>query len=486
MTSIIRILFAGVMLISLISFTPTVSANLLPDLDASAGGATTFLSIPAAAFLPSGSNTTSPPNYENHGRYVKYFGPNFEGQFKAQVQLPQGAQIISVKACFYDDSASLSAKLNFVSATNYGLTYITQIESTGASGYQEIVELDYPETIDYGGHVYYRLDLKLPKSTGAGSNVWGCGATIEYLPPEIDSSILALGSAAFNPFENGYTYDDWFALRLFYLQNNAAGTGKFMAPVNLPDGASVNKLSMRIFDEGTGYTVNAKIQRADHNGNYSTLGDLNCQGIEDKICSLVIPAFTIDNSQYTYWVHVLLPTSLISNYIYLSGVNLEYHVVPDQHENVIGISNTAFTPFFDSQEYENHARWLIHKHGEGGSNSRGVYVASVNLPDKVTIDGFEACFYDGSTTLAGNAFLIRTRLGVNNTMASASSMGSSGYSGVPDYTVNWNVVDNNQYAYFVYWDLPIATTPVDGGDVVGCGMAVHYHYPVYLPMIVNQ
>lgn len=487
MPSAIRVLLASILLIAMFGHAPNTSASSpaqpLSGPDAGPTRASAFLSVPAAAFAP-GSRYTAAHEFENHGRYLKYFGNTEPYTFSAPVHLPEGAQVINVKGCFFDDSTVHSAKLEYLKVDYFVTVLLASVESQGNAGFQE-VSTSIEKTFKHDSKYYYLLNLTLPISSGTKNNIWGCGATIEYLPPETTEGLLTISATAFHPARDGYNYENKTRLSLFSVSEAGETTGAFMAPVNLPDGASVYGLTILIGENGTNNPgINARVQRGDHSGNYSTLTSLDCQGSAVSTCTTAIAPFSVDNAQYTYWVNILIPATVTGGNKYFVGAELDYTLAPEQHANIISISNVAFNPFFDDLDFENHARWLIHKHGEGGSNDRGVYVAPVNLPDGAIIDGFEACFYDGSATLAGSAHLIRTRMGENFAMASASSSGSAGYSGVTDGSILWNTVDNSQYMYFVYWDLPVATLPVDSGDVVGCGMAIHYSYAVNLPMVI--
>jgi hypothetical protein len=197
---------------------------------------------------------------------------------------------------------------------------------------------------------------------------------------------------------------------------------------------------------------------------------------------------TIDNYNYAYWVFISLPKFLPGVFKFYS-VKI-YYSLPTVDTGVLALSNAAFSGFYDSFDFENHARWLYHRHGEGGSSARGVYLAPVYLPDRATIKTLWVAVYDGSESNSISAYLVRTRLGVNEIIAETTSTGSSGYI-INNHTWLGNnaVVDNSQYAYYVYWDLPASAlnVPPQPNDVIPCTVYIDYDYNyfIHLPVVLR-
>ena len=69
------------------------------------------------------------------------------------------------------------------------------------------------------------------------------GVTIEYTPPAKDGGMLNIADAAFTPFYDGYDYEN-HARWLFHQHSESGGTadGLYLAPVNLPQGATVDNI----------------------------------------------------------------------------------------------------------------------------------------------------------------------------------------------------------------------------------------------------
>lgn len=452
---------------------PTVMAQQQAD---TASAETAYLAIPAASFIPSAPLMI----YENHGRYIKYKGSEETGVFVAAVHLPHEATLISVKGCFYDDSTTLTGNLSFSRATGGMFSSLAGVDSEGSSGFQELI--DYPPyaMVADNTDTQYFVKMSLPISTGAGSNVWGCGAVVEFLPPAEDEGVLSLPAASFRPFEDGYTFSNEGGLLYHYQKpGGSLDNGIYLAPVNLPEGAVLSEISVHIHDQdGVNRPITIRLERSNRAGENYEMTNLSCEG--SSLCSKSL-ASPISNTYYDYWILLELPVRDPGLYVF--GVSIDYaldsYVTPD----AVSLSNTAFTSYYSNDDYENHARWLFHK---GGIN--GVYVAGVQLPQGATITSFKACFYDEASNKTGQAYLARTRLGVNEEMASVSSSGSGGYGFPVDTSVKYGQIDNSKYAYFVWWTLPASTTPSPpgSGDVVSCGMEIDYQYSIFIPMVIKN
>ena len=445
-----------------------------------------YLSIPAAAFTPESQNA----DYENHGRYIKSFG---NGEFfRAPVSLPNSSTVRRVSACFFDNDVNNSGTLKLASIllTNANTGYeMASIDSATGSGFQ----FRSDETIMMSGinnnlYAYYLL-LLLPVSSST-DGVWSCGVTIEYSSPTDEGGILTLPGAAFDrPFEDGYNAgQEQAGGKLVHFSGGTGDHGVYLAQVNLPQGAVVNKVTMYYSDTDITHNISLFLNRT-HNGNGTDMANVYSVDGQNKSEVTGITEPTIDNSTYSYWAYVILPPTALS-LLSLWAVKIEYTPHPTADDGWLNISDAAFTPFYDGYDYENHGRWLFHKSSNGNGASDGAYVAPVYLPQGATIDGIAFNFYDGSTTLNGTGILYRTKLGSFDLMASVTSSGYGGYgyAGYPSVIPN-NIVDNSQYSYFVVWSLPATAVnnPPVTNDIVGCNVVVMFtqKYYAYLPAVLK-
>jgi hypothetical protein len=451
------------------------------------------LTIPAAAFTP-GAQYYS---YENHGRYLKYFeGPPAvdTGYFVAPVLLPQGATL-SRLTFHYKDGGAGQADLLLVRHTHdtQGSLLMAQLVSsdiwTPSFGSASTTNFNPTALIDNSLYSYY-LHLSLPP----GGLVWGCGVEIEYYPTAQTpaSSTLSIPPAALVPFEDGYAFANggWNLIH-----NNgpvsANNRGWYLAPVHLPDGATVTRLVFHWLREDTETVGTAYLQRTIIGADtYQTMAEASsAPGVGLLMSSTgdtTITGAVIDNSTYAYWILVDLPAAgLPGNHIEGREVDVLYEMPPASSDR-ISIPAAAFRAYEDGYDFENHARHLFHKQSPGGGLNNGWYMAPVNLPDGVAITRMTFYWYRNGT-YTGTARLQRTKLGegtyedmaVTVAPAGAATNGSSS-----DTTIAGAVIDNSQYAYWLVWDLPAGSTATIG--VHGQDVVIEFRYRVLLPLIRRQ
>lgn len=447
-----------------------------------------ILSIPAAAFVPA----SRAYNYENHGRYLKYFGLDSTGIFRAAVHLPQGAVMTKLSFALHDDSTTENATIRLKSdRMNQDAITIAEYTTNGSSGWYQAGELFTASVDNY--YSFYWVEVELPPcstSDAAGDTVWGGSAQIFYTPPEVETGFLFIPASTFKPFSDN---NMWFTddARLEHL---SSGRGGYLAPVALPNGAVVTQFSLRFEENESADQINAWLQRGDTNDNYLSMANVSSYDFpyENNSATHDINNATIDNGWYTYWVYLDLPQSILFDVSYAAyGVRIEYDLPSHYVYPILSLSTAAFTGFFDNLDYENHARWLFHKFGESGITSPQAYLAPVYLPNGAVVTLVSFSFYDGSTTKNGSAYLIANRLTDNHTMASVNTSESSGniVKNVSGDDLEYETIDNGLYTYFVYYVLPSSTLPAPPGsdDVVATRVRIHYYVPslVYLPILIK-
>lgn len=456
---------------------------------------TGILSIPAAAFVPAQMDS----DYENHGRHILHKDDTHR-TFRASVQLPHGATVTRVSACFYGPTDGLGPRLYLYHYSNNSSPTVMAEVATSASdgdGYRIHSDATIIDPVVYTFYRFYAIELSLPGEVSGA--LWGCGATIEYIQPAAASHYYPIAAAGFRPMQDGYNpgANSSRTTRCHFSRPGVSdANGDYLAPVNLPQGAVVNSLVLVYTDQRADKNITASLQRApaDEPVTYENMASVTGTGTGEGL-SAENPAITfatIDNIAYTYWIYVDLPKWIGLDEVCLHGVEIIY-TPPAAPSGSISLSNANFIGFHDGFDFENHARWMFHLHGEGGSSARGVYLAPVYLPDRTKITKLCVTFYDDSNTVNGAAYLARTRLGsgTNEIIAPLHGLGSGGYM-TPCYTdshlgVN-SLINNSQYAYYVYWDLPVSTAPgPNAGDVVGVSMRVDYVdvEQIFLPLTIR-
>lgn len=448
---------------------------------------TAVLTIPAAAFTPYEDGY----DFQNSGRYLQHFhSPNGgygRGWYLAPVYLPDGA-IVTKMTFYYRDNTTANGVARLQRTDLKGnYTNLASVDTSGgwsAPWYNSKATTDISNGVIDNSKYAYWVIWDLPPSSEPPSEqdiVWGCGTTIQYMPPATTPERLAIPAAAFRPHEDGYDFqNDGRYLHHFHSQGGGDHDGWYLAQVHLPDGARVTKMTFYYADANDTSDGIAKLQRSDLEGNYrdmALVGSSGTGGIWSKSATTLINSATIDNSKYAYWIVLALPQNMAAG-----GVIIDY----DAHAisgGLLSISSAAFTPFEDGYDYENDGRYLFTNHGASGAY--GWYLAPVHLPQGAKVSKMTFYWYNnrGEFGLEAKAHLQRTKLGQGNyeDMAYAAGKLPAGYGATIDDSIDHATIDNTQYAYWVVWDLPAV-----GRDIKGCGVIIDYHHPVvYLPLALR-
>jgi len=440
-----------------------------------------YLSIPAAAFQPA----TNGYDYQNHGRYlINYTAGTGTSTFLASVELPQGAIVKSVTFQWYDGSLDKdgTARLLLTPRDGNGYTMAeTNTFAEGGYGSSKVDSIGYA-TVDNLNYSYW-VEWELPNGS---QTVWGTNVLIEYTPPpKASQGYLSIPAAAFRPFKSGYVFGNagvWIAT----YTGNDDGRGWYLAPVDLPQGATVTRMTFYYFDNYVGKYVLARMQRSNLAGGYSQMAYADSSLTDTGYGSsydTTISNPVVDNSAFSYWVIVDEPIWLDESHDASPvGVLIQYTNPTKQQPLRYSLSSAAFTPFADEYQYQSHGRYLIH---QGPGSDRAHYEAPVYLPQGAEVTKMTFWFNDDSTSANGYAHLCRTdRTGNYSCMADVDSFYAGGYAQRSTVPVYDTTINNVKYSYWVYWDLPVSTGT--GNDVWGNGVTIDYTVPmIYLPFMVR-
>jgi len=459
------------------------------------------LSIPAAAFLPPNGTDT----YEQAGAYLLRIGENpgspdslpFAGNCFAPVHLPDGATPTRFTMKFRDGSAGfVSARFlrsRFVTGP-YGqvLATVSSFDSfaNGNAGEVSTTAFAFSQLATDNQRWMYWINVYCaqPAIVSTAGIPAVSAIEIDYLTHETPppTRYHGLPAAAFGAFSSSQTWNDTGE----FLLNQTGfpdpdGWGTYVAPVLLPDGASVESLTFAWRVSSSSPTpdpsalATVRLYRASHQDSSSEqLAEATSQAIEGEGQVTVAPAseVVVDNATYAYWISASLPSWLV-DFVFLRSVVLSY-AAPASATDRVALPAAAFHPSDPSLVFENHGRYLVHQGFQGtppspGQNGR--YYAALELPDGATISGM-TFFWDADTDLAGIARLERTQLSnaTLETMATASTgTGTLGNGSTSTTAISNAVVDNAQYAYWVSWDLP-NYQPVYPQAVRGHSVVVEY------------
>lgn len=451
-----------------------------------------YLTVPAAAFHPAADDY----NYAIHGRYLIHYGRGSQpdpGNYLAAVQLPQGARIKKITYFWKDPgapgttSASLSRALRNTDTVQEVAGIVGSFDTFPPSfGYTDNTANHFAvdEPINNLLYSYYlRIDIS------GGGQVWGCAVQIEYDtdPAAADPGLLVVPPAAFTPFsDHHHFYNFGWAFENFDGPASLADRGKYVAQVNLPDGATVTGLTFQWKRNlTTTQQATALLQRSLlSNGNYENLATVSAgPGSGSLISSTTTHTISyaqVSNFFYTYWLTLDLPDS---NPIEIEARDVEIqYTLPTASLNMISVSTAALQPYEDGYTHQTSGRLLNHYYGPGGSTTNGWYLAPLDLPDGVQVS-YMSFYWFENTTLPGVARFQRTALNQGNyqdlavaTTTAGSNSGSVSF----DDTVDGGPVDNRRYAYWLVVDIP--SNAFLTNVVTAYSVKLFYNHTLYLPL----
>jgi hypothetical protein len=146
------------------------------------------------------------------------------------------------------------------------------------------------------------------------------------------TSRLTIPAAAFNPWVNGQTYqnDARFLKHLGPGNVGSLGNYWYIAPISLPDGATLTNVIAHWYQESPVVPGLFKLQRSKlGTGNYENLAAIDSSGISgyDAKSTTTISQTVVNNSLYSYWVLFQLPVSLGTvpgSNVWACGVQIEF------------------------------------------------------------------------------------------------------------------------------------------------------------------
>lgn len=450
------------------------------------------LSITASSFTP----TRGYYNYENHGRYLKYYDNPSDSEpavFLAPIQLPQGAVITKMTFYFKDPGAG-TAYARLTRATHYqiGSIFLASLSSTDlfppSLGDSSTSTFSLVPVIDNSLH-YFFIQIELPP----GGLVWAYGVELEYTLPlqPVSPGKITIPPAAFSPYEDGYDFLIGERMWHYWGPEASQTNGWYLAPLYLPDGAVVKKMTFYWHRIDASVVATVHLQRT--RLGYDTYQDLavanSLAGVGDFYSSTTDSTINpplIDNSQYAYWLIVDLPavTNPANGVVELQDVEIEYEL-PQATGYLDSVPAAGFRGFEDGYDYQNHGRHLFHAQSPGGGTANGWYLNALNLPDGHNISTLSFYAYVNSTQ-PGALKLQRTEWGTGNYEDLAVIVTGTGNLGNSKFTTNTIMagpIDNSRYGYWLFWDLPSNSIP--GVEINGQAVQISSGFGINLPLIIH-
>ena len=456
-------------------------------------GTSDILAIPAAAFLPGLPEI----NYENHGQYLYNLNTNTAAEFfVAGVELPHGALINQLSFCFYDDSASkaITATLYHRAFQGAGVEMASTSSTSLANKWETRTTSSITDPLVDNVHSIYYIQFLLPVSSQtAGDDLRICGATIRYNRPAQPTGILAIPAVSLTlPVKSSLADRVGGSL----LDRSPFG-GYYMGAVNLPGGAQVTKLTLRYKDSnnsGTPSNATLDLIARDNANAVHTMASVTTSDSSEEVETsdvTIDPTYAqISNQTQAYYVWLHLPESKKiqgADYLWVTAILIEYTLPGWSRDRVLHIPPAAFRSFHDDVVFTNGA-FLLHLAGYGQGEP---YVAPVYLPQGAKITYVNFKFYDGSSETDGTAVMTRVHWQEAATLVDRTTSGSPGnVEGMLAVDPDYEIVDNANYRYFVYYYLPVSSphSYPTTGDVAAIGVRVYYQETLctYLPVVRMQ
>ena len=134
------------------------------------------------------------------------------------------------------------------------------------------------------------------------------------------------------------------------------------------------------------------------------------------------------------------------------------------------------------------AQYMTWDYGGGGDlynpgPEYGYYVGSVSLPDGVTVTNLVGYYYDISPGADLGVKLYRyDGHGTWEQLAAITSSGSSGYGTIADGSIDYPVIDQQNYSYSVWVYIEAGV----GYDLAFTGVRIDYAHSAKLPLVLND
>ena len=433
---------------------------------------TYYLSVPPAAFHPMYRGD----DYENRGGVLQNNNSS-GGVYNAALYLPNGATVTRV-TFYYQDTSLANGNLYLVRAAHASdyISIFTTLTSNNLASSVSTTSITYP-LIDNAAYMYY-LEFVAPSVTSpATENVFLYGALLEYSLPLYSpvTDYRAIPAAGFAPYNGGYMYTN-YGRSLNYITASGETLGDFQAPLFLPDQATISGATFYYFDNHAVKNGEAQLHSANLANDWPSLANFSSSydygyGSDDRSFSAII-----DNRQNGYWVFFRLPSS--SSEVMGRSLVVRY-AYPTSHSfwEYTSVLAAAFLPQVETQEYDNHGRFLIHYSG-----ADNIYVAPLYLNNGERISSVRFYYYSPGPSVSGSVYLQASRYNsATSTLAWIVTSGTGWTVASQDFPESSQLfVDNQNQTYWLK-----ALLPASG--FIACGVVVETtDRLLYMPMMSKQ
>lgn len=292
-------------------------------------------SVPASSFVPfEDGYQTSTGGIVHHETGPG--GANTRGWYLAPVHLPDRTVITRVSFYWGRDDTTNTTGIARLQRTQLGADDFEDMavlsSATGVGGYlsYDSTQVILNSLVDNSLYAYWLVyDLPAHSFSFPNQQVVAFDTVIQFQPLAVSRPIISIPAAAFRPYEDGYDFENHGRHLIHkYSPGNSLANGWYLAPLHLPDGVSIKRLTFH-WDENTTVPGVARLQRTRlGTGNYEELGTVFTSTGTNAIGSGsdgTILGGPVDNSRYAYWIVWDLPANAtIVNNVRGLAVKVEY------------------------------------------------------------------------------------------------------------------------------------------------------------------
>jgi hypothetical protein len=293
--------------------------------------------VTPAAFTPYSDGH----DFSNQGwKLINYTGPsnlNGRGWYVAPVYLPEGVTLTGLIFHWRRKFTTTDTETAYLErSTLWTGNYEVLASASSQAGSGDLFGSSTDNSI-LGGAVSntfytYWVVLDLPNWDGANILLEAYEVNVQFTIPTSTNNILSIPAAAFQPYEDGYDYQNaGRSITHYYGPNTSDTDGWYLAPVSLPDGVLVTRLDFYWY-ENTTVAGEAHLQRTTLNlGDYQNLADAyttlgsDSNGLSFDTSVIGGP---VDNVHYAYWIVLVVPsTSFGINVVHPYNLRLRYNLL---------------------------------------------------------------------------------------------------------------------------------------------------------------
>ncbi len=450
--------------------------------------ATYYKTLSAYDFTPNNSTI----KFQGYGSeiYATQLDPG--SAFSAQVNLPQGAQIVSVSYYLVDNTdhtSDISCGMRVYTPSNDSMSTVASA-NTGALAASPSVQTvtstsGLPVTVDNSLNSYFlRVELT---TTGVDQAI--VGARIAYtlpLDPPASSQYLTAGGWAFRPISSNMKYEElggnvWITTDAYSMH--------MVEHLDLPVGAQITDLVFYVYDNDAANNLSAGLDRTELNSSGLSVYSVTTSGASASISALTVPLgspVTVE-ADYSYSLYFRIASgSAVSSNMHVAGARLTY--TPPSRPFPLSyytarVSGFNFWPSASAIGYS----------GMGGGqyqtasfSSYGLF-APLDLPQGAVLRGITCNVKDNDAANAVSCALKAFQPAANTSwyMTSASTAGKTPSTSMLTLSapVNSgdaaNPVNNGLYRYLLRVYYENATN----SNLMVYGVVIDYGWPVYIPAV---